>query len=153
KMSARRLRLLACACCRKVLARCHSGSLPAIELAERFADDEASTYELSQARYGGRFLAGHAAWAVCWGPEQSAVNRVEQAVAWVTVRQGGPVEFTGYGQPMRGSEFLADVFNDIIGPLDVAVSLRPEWLVWNDATVTKLAEVLYRDRAWEQMPV
>ena len=32
-------------------------------------------------------------------------------------------------------------------------TLAPEWAAWNDATVVKLAQGIYDDRAFERLPV
>jgi hypothetical protein len=32
-------------------------------------------------------------------------------------------------------------------------TVRPEWLVWNDGTVTRLAQAIYEEEAFDQMPI
>src|SRR5262245_60315419 len=83
-LSPRRLRLIACACVRQLPAAQRRAGAEAIDLAERFADGHASTHQLAAARYGGRFQPGHAAWAVCWAPDQEPAQMLERALAWVT---------------------------------------------------------------------
>jgi hypothetical protein len=45
------------------------------------------------------------------------------------------------------------LIRDIFGNPFRAVSLVPSWLIWNEATVAKLAQAIYDERAFERLPV
>src|SRR5438105_2507884 len=106
-LSPRQLRLFACACCRWLD---QAGRYRAVmDLAERFADGRASKHELAAARFGGRFRAGHPAWAVCWGPESNALIMTGRAVAWVAGQLS-----TEPPPPSTGAfAFLHDITGDL----------------------------------------
>src|SRR4051794_35125481 len=92
-MSARKLRLFTCACVRRLPSARLGSSEVAIEIAERFADGQASPRDLAAARFGGRFIPGHAAWAVCWPPDNGARLMTERALAWATSFLAGGAHF------------------------------------------------------------
>jgi hypothetical protein len=48
----------------------------------------------------------------------------------------------------------ADLLRDIFGPtLDHKSAIDPDWLTWNEGTVPRLAQAIYDERAWDQIPV
>jgi hypothetical protein len=60
-------------------------------------------------------------------------------------------DFPGWARERRQQ---ADFLRDIFGPCpNRPVAIDPGWLTWNDATVVKLAQAIYSDRAFEQMPI
>src|SRR5262245_50950663 len=69
QFSARKRRLFACACCRKLVRLLPDAHRRALALAERFADGLASKADLAEAWYLAHQdpinLTGHAAWAAC----------------------------------------------------------------------------------------
>jgi hypothetical protein len=137
----RQLRLLACALCRWLD---HQGRYTAvIELAERFADGRATAHELAAARFGGRFRAGHPAWAVCWGPEQDALTMARRAAQWVA-------GLVPTDQPNAGLGPTHILFDIAAGP---RTQVSPAILAWSDGVVVKLAQTIYAERAFERMPI
>lgn len=146
KASVRKLRLFAVACCRRIWhllddLRCRH----AVEVAEKYADGLATKEELRDAAieanearkgFGSRpETIENAPWAA------SLANQAFRGNAWLYFVLGS----TGTDQ-----HFL---FQDILGNL-----FRPEtpdtvWLTWNNGTVVKIAEAIYADKAFDQMPI
>lgn len=179
KVSDRKLRLFACACCRSVwhiLAdeRSRSG----LEAAEYYADSLGSLAEQREVRAGcmramedasgdsESAALGHAKWyaataVVCcteiplaWDSARDACQEARQAQScylFEVVNQGVEVPFPE-PEPTDGlaySEFLYDIFGNPFRP----ISLDPTWLTWQDGTIPKVAQTIYDDRAFHHLPV
>jgi hypothetical protein len=143
-LSARQYRLFACACVRRLPSALRGSSGEAIALAERFADGQATAHELASARFGGRFQPGHAAWAVCWGPEEDSKRMAERAASWAC----GSV-------PVPEGEHAAlwRLEKEIAGPVGVPRRFDPAWLAHGGGQVVRLARSIYDGREWELMPI
>ena len=48
---------------------------------------------------------------------------------------------------------LANLVRDIIGNPFRAIAVNPTWLTWNDGTVTRIAQTIYDDRAYDHFPI
>jgi hypothetical protein len=150
RMSPRQVRLFACACVRRLPSARRGSSGEAIELAERFADGRATAHELANARYSGRFRPGHAAWAVCWSPDEDDWVMLERALAWAT----GFAAHSAHQFSFRREEVAqAELLRDIAGNLFEPAAFDPLWRVRNDSAVARLAEGIYLERAFDQMPI
>jgi hypothetical protein len=150
RLSPRQARLVACAYVRTMPTATRGSGKQALDVAERFADGKATAFELAAARYGGRFLPGHPAWAVCWEPDAEPVGMMERALAWSTTYvadRGGPVYSAPYVEPP------ADLMREVVAALFETVTIDPSWLVWGDGTVPRLARAIYDDRDFAQMPI
>jgi hypothetical protein len=151
QVRARKLRLFACACCRRMWSemtdpRCRA----AVEVAERFADGTAERKELT--------AAGHAAQVV-----RDAVQFGEQAgnlpacwaafcVTWLPKKAGSEMDFLPAEQiayrtplPVRARvSLLRDVFRNPFG----RYPRRPRpWLTWEGGLAVRLAEAAYEERS------
>jgi hypothetical protein len=155
RLSPRQARLAACALVRRLPPATRGSSGEAIELAERFADRKATAHELANARFGGRFQPGHAAWAVCWSPAEDPWPMLERALAWVTGFLGGSAQLADFRHATdRGEEKAqADLLREVAGDPSRPVVIDPAWTAWNDGTVARLARSIYEERAFEQMPI
>ena len=159
RLTARQWRLFACACVRRVSVATKGNSGAAIDLAERFADGQATEHQLASARFGGRFQAGNAAWAVCWDPKEDSRSMAERAAAWAAGLLGDPSmqPYNLLKLPVvprhrdRTSESL--LFTDIAAHFIEPAHLDPLWLAWNDGTLRDLAGAIYDERAWDNMPI
>jgi hypothetical protein len=179
----RRLRLFACACCRLIWLTHPEGPCRlAVEAAERFADEEVGQAELDAAREairlayrdegasGSRALrAGHLVTLAAEAAARKVVPFVESVLG------SGPVArptFTStpslsewalawdkavqvLGEPRRRARamqaaLLRDIFHN---PFHAPPSLPPAVLAWNDSTVTRIAQGIYEDRAFDRLPI
>jgi hypothetical protein len=155
----RKLRLYACACTRHVwphlIAEDHSREL--LELHERYADGLISREEV--------VAAGRPAWeAVGTGFDSSVKNRGKEetpekrAVVVASLSQasavGAAMFFTDQCWQRDNDQEknkLCQYFREIFGPLLFRpVTINAAWLT---PTVTNLAQAIYDERAFEQMPV
>ncbi len=162
KASPRKLRLLACSFCRRLYSLLpDKNSRNALKVAERFADGLIDRNVLIPAfrsvRYSfarnsspevrARSYAAEAAQATAHESAQTAAEQVLRAAynaAQLIV--GHPTD----------SERMAQVaiLHDIIGPTFFRrIRLAPSSLAWNDATIPRLAEAIYKDRTFDQLPI
>jgi hypothetical protein len=164
--SERKLRLLACACCRRIWKLLPDPrSRQAVEVAERYADGQASAYDLGLARARALQAAGgkaqQPAWAAYWaantkagGPLDNAFSaaaaglsrqaaqeaRSDQAAAWHAMQATSVRE-----QVLLLREVIGNPFRPVV--------IEAQWLTWAGGTVVQLAEGIYEDRAFDRMPV
>jgi hypothetical protein len=175
RVSARRYRLFACACCRRIG---HLLPVPAghdmIVAAERFADGEITEEEFKAVKTAtrgvdkhardapsGTVLAFYAAReAVDASARSSACNASHMAVnavAIAAVRASG-FDIAQWAVRQANARIAekreqANVLRDVIGnPFHPQVVDRA-WLEWNNQTVARLAAHVYEERAFEQMPI
>jgi hypothetical protein len=149
RLSARQYRLLACAAVRRLALPAKGSAMDAVALAERFSDGWASSLELASARYTGRFQPNHPAWAVCWNPNEDPRAMTERALAWVV----GCVAGTRIEVAHREKGFQADLLREIAAPLFEPIAFNVRWRLWSDATIVRLAQGIYDERAFDQMPI
>ena len=139
RASDRKLRLLACACYRRLWDNLASeADKEAIEVAERFADGK-----ISKRRLG-------IAFANAYGNYLTAVSG-ERHFAYPVAEEFAP------GCPSVVISMRAEhpnqvgLFRDTFGPLLFRpVTFDP---AWRTATVTSLAHAIYDDRAFDRMPI
>ena len=152
RTSQRKLRLFACACCRYIWhLLTDERSRKAVEVAEQYADGEATTEELAGARRDARKVCSRYTSESSWYPAAAAGYaseyrawrggwNVAEAVASHSIHPGQQ-EGTG----VRWAQ--ADLLRDIFGPLAFRrVSVLSSGLTWNGRTVVCLAQSAYDDR-------
>ena len=166
KVSDRKLRLFAVACCRRIRQlMSDERSKTSIEVAERFADGKATEQEResihSIAGLKGRRIRNH---PIAWTSHDYAIAAASDATnldayeAADTARFSGqfakaPDDETPYGDPVLREEALAQAnfVRDIFGPSPFRhVTLNPAWLT---ATAEKLAEAISEEKAFDRMPI
>jgi hypothetical protein len=180
KASDRKLRLFACACCRRTWNLLRDvRSQQAIEIAERYADGLAGEEELRAAL--GLALAAHqaiwndssrtagltreglnnaeleseaalAVWRTC-KPSQAYVGSVTIAYAPL-LPAAYAVGNSGAGGIASERAVQASLLRDIFGSLLFrSVSLPADWLAWQDRTLRRMAQAIYDERAFDRLPV
>jgi hypothetical protein len=139
----RKLRLFACACCRRLGVYLDGIGKEAVEVAEQYADGAAS----AEALRGAEDLA----W---WGADglMYAEDHI-QAAAWAAhaAVEGNAVRAANLAASGAGPEeqmvVLGPLVRDIFGnPFRPPPPLAPSVLGWNDGLVFRLAKVTYEDR-------
>jgi hypothetical protein len=133
KASERKLRLFVVACCLGDWSSLYEDrSRRLVELAERYADGEASEAELAEARriaYPGELL--------------SMIDPKVAGAALVLVR-------VMKREPARQVRNLREIFGN---PFRRRRSTDPAWLSWSGGTVRKLDQSIYDERAFDRLPV
>ena len=148
RMSDRKLRLLACACCRRVWHfLTEDGGRQAVEMAERFADGWATRDQVMAVllTHADKPLTVDCSLSVGRSaliPSRSVIRAAPSMVASLVARSGGTREEEEAFQ----STLLRDVFGNPFRP----VSLNPAWLT---ANVVGLANSVYDARAFHDLPI
>jgi hypothetical protein len=146
---ARKLRLFACACCRRVLhlmpdARSHR----ALNVAELVADGlaDAGEWESTSASLRG-VEYDHTSWALTYDPFIAA----ERGAAFTASAVQSATKPLRRYEARRAEEGIqAEMVRDIFGNPFRLVALDPAWLT---SDVMLLARGIYNDRAFDRMPI
>ena len=172
RASDRKLRLFAVACCRRIWRLIPRRYLTSVEVAERFADGQATLRDLEQVLKGEwpthdgtpgfqvEAAAGYSA-------DQDAFTAADQAsgwAAWAAEGQPGSEAWLPVWQEMnrtenqlRRDEQMTEqvpLLRDILGPLPFRpVTIDPAWLRWNYGTVPAVARRIYDERAFHDLPI
>jgi hypothetical protein len=177
----RRLRLYACACCRRIEAlMADDRSRYAVEVVERQADGGASISENLMARLEAlraaealaarvgqsvlplavqppvaqadvEIMAARAAVEVTRDPE-AAVAMVARAV-FLVVAERRDSEWPRWAIAAAGPAAREALIRDIFGNPFREVSVDPSWLRWNGDTVPRIARGIYDERAFDRLPI
>jgi hypothetical protein len=134
KVSERKWRLFACACCRRlahVLDDPHNAH--AVEAMERYADGLAPKREMKKARKAA---------AMPWLDSYEPYEEAEKAA-----RALGHYRLKGQVNPS------CDLLREVIGNPFATFSVRPAWLRWNEGTVARMAAALSQERRFEGLPI
>jgi hypothetical protein len=152
KASGRKLRLFACACCRRVWPLLvDRQSREAVEVAELYAEGEASDENLASARDAAlrtyltsppgtaSYRAAAAAFYATRGPVRLAAGNAAGATAGLV--------------PAFGGQEQADLLRCMLGRLFARGNIPEPWLSWNEGTIPKLARVIYDGGIFDLLPV
>lgn len=177
RISQRKLRLFACACCSRIWPRLADVSQKAILMAEMYADGEVTSYELNDAHQAAFDLATQEinAWQKQTrfmrrppGPMEAALAAARvvelplglDAVFDVTSNAGlvsgdwhGPSELRGRYTPQPEEGKQAHLLRDIVGNPFRSVAVAESWLRWNDGTVPKIAQTIYDKSHFTDLPI
>ncbi len=144
-LTKRKMRLLACACCRRLGNHLSQPALDILTLAERYADREVKKGELPTGRagYGVEEWVGSAVHLAAYKHANNySLYRAMHGVLYFVGRTAGPVDAEHAAQ--RG--LLRDIFGNPFRP----VALDPAWLT---SDVLALARGIYDERAFDRMPI
>jgi hypothetical protein len=157
KGSDRKLRLFACACIRfRFPTLVAERPKRALEASERFADGHASADDLNAACtiHGSRNLAPPygTVYCTCLPEAFAAATHVPLLCVRLAGSRGVPGTMcwrsASNEQKMQAS-LLRDVFGNPFRP----TTLEPAWLRWNDGTVAKMAQAVYDERRFADLPI
>jgi hypothetical protein len=149
KASDRKFRLLVVAYCRSIWHLITDDlSKNAVTVAERFADGVETAAELRTARdrvgeNGAPVIEG-VLLATRTDARKGAEEALKQAVHYLY-----GAEATIRAERVSQSGFLRDIFGNPFRPATV----DPSWLTWNGGTVPKLAQTIYDERRFQDMPI
>jgi hypothetical protein len=165
QVSERKMRLLACACCRLIWEHLPDPrSRQAVDVAERFADGRATPKELARARNSAGLAPSReaqAAWAAYWATNQkpggpldnvftAAAAAPAKHAAGQAPRQKHAAWDTAHAASVREQ---AELIREVIGNPFRPGWIDPRWLAWEGGVIVRLAEGIYEERAFERMPV
>jgi hypothetical protein len=150
KVSGRKLRLFACACCRRVwhLLK-YDDSQRAIEVAERYADDAATDEELAAARRASGIPKTAGLGGTTTRPAAAAACACCDRKPFVaaTLASGRAVSAGNLKRERVAQIGLCrEIFGNPFRPV------TPD-LGWFTSTVLALAEGVYADRAFDRLPI
>jgi hypothetical protein len=137
----RKLRLLACAGCRRIWHLLGETSQRAVEVSEQFADGWATWEDLR--------CAGEAAERVALELERCSRfgwNAARTAAAVAGDARAAAERAVGMAGDM---DMLRDVFSNPFRP----VVLEKSWLGWNNGCVAEMAQAIYEDRQFCDLPI
>jgi hypothetical protein len=160
----RKLRLLACGCCRRVWGLfTDERSRRAVEVAERYADGEAGPRELALARNQALMAAGGAgrqlSWAAYWtantkasGPIRNVCAACAAAPARAAAVAAGAVEAgSAWNDALTaGAREQTAILRDLVGNPFRPVRIRESWLT---PAVLAVARYVYDARDFDSLPV
>jgi hypothetical protein len=144
KASDRKQRLFACACARRVWNQLTDArSRAAVEVAERYADAQATGGELQVAGDAvplGRSADNLARDAADLGCSASLAIECAEATATAGVRKA-------VAQTRRAArQALAQLLRELVQPFPAGTAINPEWLAWQGGTVVRLAQAACVER-------
>jgi hypothetical protein len=180
KKGRRKLRLFACACCRRLWDRLPGEPCrQAVEINERHADGLAGKADLAMAREA---VAREIGRVVRGGPEisQELTTRIvnvqlgrmvqaalqdetwhaaAQAASWGVIAaaqltggvRSAPAAWTKAWHAERRAQ--CDLLRDVFGNPFRPPAVQHAWLRWNDGTIPRLARAIYDDRAFNRLGI
>jgi hypothetical protein len=156
KNGRRKLRLLACACCRRVWHKLtEERDRHIVLVAEDLADGLASAEEVDSARRRCLdrteyiFPAIRVAIATTAPQPRAAVQEVLFGVCAAVASHG-----VGYPERWKAEgKALAGVMREVFGNPFRVPAVKRAWLSWNDGAVRRLAQHVYDERAFDHLPV
>jgi hypothetical protein len=163
KASDRKLRLFACACCRRIWHFLADESRGWVDMAEQYADGRVKQQEFNIAAVAaeGAARSGYKSFAAADARSAAfaTVDSIDAASADVASTLGANVVARSHASTLGANawkderlihaQLLRDIFRNPFRP----VAVNPGWLAWNDGTVPKVAQAIYDERAFDRMPV
>jgi hypothetical protein len=152
KVTDRKLRLFAVACCRRGRSILRSRTtLAALDALEAYADGLITRKAMDERR---------TAWYQRFDYPFPISGTWNSALAQATITHTKVWAGEAAEQAARASKrpekeqhlqarFLHDIFGDPFHPLAV----EPSWLAWNDGIVLKIAQNIYDERAFDSLPI
>jgi hypothetical protein len=156
RVSQRKLRLFACACCRSIWHRITDPrSRAAVIVAERFADGQVTRQDLEQAR--GAALEVECDSSVANRPAFAAYRTTEvyDTLAEFRLAVGYTAQLASFDEDGSDRKAQADLLRDVVGKPEPfrQVKFDRRWSSANDRAVQRLALTIYEESRFEHLPV
>jgi hypothetical protein len=149
KVSDRKLRLFAAACCRRSWRKLTNEQLRrSIEMAELFADGKVSQRERGSAFAAAEGPGGTVKTSPRCVAYAASLCSVKDIRLWI-----GTIWYQSIGGPIQQHSSTAALLREVVGNPFRRVSVAAAWLAWNDGIVPKLAQGAYDERAFDRLPV
>jgi hypothetical protein len=162
KASARKFRLFAVACCRRIWPYITTEQAKrAVEISEQYADGLVKRSVLISA-YGATTGISHAEVAAGWAAKLGTVRAPRLAAAFAAIASlpsVGPIEpnigrwveppYETHAEERWQCILLRDIFGNPFRP----VTIDPVWLTWREGTIPMMAQTIYDERRFTDMPV
>ena len=157
RASDRKLRLFACHSCRRIWHLLKDErSRKAVEATELFAEGLTSMGELQAAAAAAREVVAATkepvAWAAAVAAWEAAAAKEAVWAAAVTAAATAEVTRAAYGGDAHEEVFQCATIRDVFGNPFRPYHLAGSWLRWNGGAVVKAAEVIYRERQFNDLP-
>jgi hypothetical protein len=164
RMTHRKLRLFICGYCRRIWPLLNEKSQKVVEAGERFADSEISNKDRAALHKASEMsvpinLAGSALVDNRWLSKQVAAFLKHSTVfagfrAAFQADPNGGLNAIIASKPLQGDERGAqcDLLRDLFAPFHTATIDRV-LLPWNSGTIPKLAQVIYAERCFGDLPI
>jgi hypothetical protein len=156
KASRRKLRLFAVGCCRRVWEPMRDETCRrAVEVAERYADRQASNREREEAtraaavRTNLRFCTYFNLAYLVGNSQRFGYYSATAAAACANELVNGLEGPAAEAENVAQVRLLRDIFGNPFRP----VAVNHAWLAWDGGTIPKLAHAVYDERAFERLPV
>lgn len=157
RMTGRKVRLFVCACCRRGWDRLNTASRTAIEVAERYADGQASADDVLASLYIQDKTGGIGVTATQWGLildsdelTRMIPNFFPLIVQTLTSSESQFLDTTKWGVEYPA---LVDLFFDIFrSRFPQPIRIDPDWQRTTHP-VRKLAESIYESRSFADLPI
>jgi hypothetical protein len=152
KVTDRKLRLFAAACCRRGRSLLRSRTaLAALEALEAYADGLITRTVMEEQRtaWYGRFDYPFP----IGGTWNSALAKATITHTKVWAAEAAEQAARASNKPDKEQALQARLLRDLIGNPFRPLAVEPSWLAWNDGTAVKMAQRIYNEHAFEHLPV
>jgi hypothetical protein len=157
RASHRKLRLFACACCRRIRSLLRvKKSHQVLEACEQYADGKISRKEMEKIRETWYILDPPIFFAGTWHMVLAQASKTSPSLRYywrcanLTASHARLLNHYSNKENRKQAALLRDIFGNPFRPEPTTDS---SWLSWNDGIVPKLAQAIYDDRAFDRMPI
>ncbi|MBI1918202.1 MAG: hypothetical protein HYS12_26215 [Planctomycetes bacterium] len=151
RISQRKVRLFAVACCRRVWHLLDAPNRRAVEIAERYADGEVSRSQLAKAHDAVR--PGTRGASLARGVSHRLIETA-QHVWWQAAVLHAADASPRHRAEVAGAEqeIQCALLRDIAGGVGRPAVSAP-WLAWEGGTIIKFARAIYEGRRFDDLPI
>jgi hypothetical protein len=149
----RQLRLFSLACCYRLLHLLPPEGRRLLDVSDQFGEGTAARHERDAAVAAFRRIHGR------FGSDKPLLRAVYHSKdiafdVWTASLVAGNAALAAGGRAEDEKRAQAELLRDIYGPLPFrSVTLLRDVLAWNDRLVVRLAQAIYDERRWGEMPI